>query len=73
MKTVELIAACRMVTEHHPEVEHLFVSLSGRWLFCDDCFEAPTFGPEIEIDLLETMVDSLEDLPAAFYIPEVLA
>lgn len=75
MKTTpELIAACVEVTRAFPNVDHVFISVNGRWLFCEDDFEAPVLTQdEIDISLLEAMVDSLENLPAAFYIPEVLA
>lgn len=72
----ELITACKMVVEAFPEVDHLYVSLNGRWLFCDDSYESPTFDGEVDISVLEDMVDSLDNanfgFPAAFYIPEVL-
>lgn len=75
----ELVAACKEVTEAHPEVSHLFVSLDGRWLFVDDDFNAPDFNITsvhgVRVSLLEDMVDALDrdmTLPAAFYIPGVL-
>jgi len=77
MKTSELITACKMVVAAHPEIDHLFITVSGRWLFCDDSFNAPSFGEEIDVGALEDMINSLDteysEYPIGFYIPEVLA
>lgn len=46
-------AALRHVREHHSEVTHVFFSEDGRWLYTDDDFNSPIFGPEIDESILE--------------------
>ena len=63
-----------------PSVTHVFYSADGRWLYCDDFFEAPAFAPTrgvgssmpgLALGLLETAADSVKMLPAAFALKNV--
>lgn len=56
--------ALKHVQTHHPDVIQVFYGVDGRWLYCGEDFEAPTFGPEIDIGLLEDAADEAE-LPSA--------
>lgn len=58
--------ALQHVNKHHPEVTLVFYGTDMRWFYCDEAFEAPDFGDEIDIGLLEDAVDSVEAFPAAF-------
>jgi hypothetical protein len=74
--------AVQLAVEHvvslFPKVTHIFFNVEGRWFFCDDDFEGPTFGvfrrrPEIDFPLLEEAAKSLKSLPAAFSVAKVRA
>lgn len=60
--------ALRHVASIHPEVVQVFYGVDGRWLFCGEGFEAPTFDGRIDIGLLEDAADTVEVLPAAFFL-----
>lgn len=66
--TDEVKAALKHVRLHHPEVTQVFYGVDCRWLFCGEAFEAPTFGSEIDVGLLEDAADSLNEFPCAFSI-----
>jgi hypothetical protein len=45
---------------HHPQITMVVFSSSGKWQFCDDDFDAPSFGKEIDVSLLEDAADAAE-------------
>lgn len=52
--------ALRHVQGVFPEVTQVFFGADGRWLFCDEVFDAPRFDDEIgkiDVDLLEEAAD----------------
>lgn len=62
-------AAIDAVRKYHPDVDQVFFGWDGRWLYCDEHFEAPTFSDEIDIGVLEDASDAVANdcgFPAAF-------
>lgn len=65
-------AALRHIHELFPEVTQVFYGANGRWLFCDEDFEAPDFGEapgKVDIGLLEDAADAAdndEGFPCAY-------
>ena len=47
--------ALRHVQKFHPEVTHVFYSREGRWLYCDDAFNA-----QIGAEALRTMLSAID-------------
>ena len=63
--------AFRHVRSFFPEVQYLVVDVSGRWHWFDDEFFAPSFdGIDIDIEILQDAIDSLDGFPNIFYWPE---
>lgn len=57
------------VRANYPNVTQVFFGTDGRWLFCGDAFNYPDFDvKDIDVGLLESAVDSLDFLPAAFAV-----
>lgn len=54
------------VRKFFPSVTQVFYGVDGRWLFCEEAFESPTFGDEIDVGILEDAADAVDGLPAAF-------
>lgn len=62
----EVRKALAHVREHFPEVVQVFYGVDHRWLFCDEAFEAPNFGDQLDIGILEDAADAVPTLPAAY-------
>lgn len=54
------------VREHYPNVTMVIFNKYGQWNYCDDNFESPEFGDEINQSILEDASDSVETLPNVF-------
>ena len=65
-----VLVALRHVKEHHPSVCMVVFSSAGLWNYMDDEFFAPNFGVEIDQDILECAVASVDELPAVFEIAD---
>lgn len=71
MNTPEpIITAFNHVRQHHPEVIQVFFGVDGRWMYCGDGFEAPTFGAEIDVGILEEAYAAVPYLPYAYAPPQ---
>lgn len=64
-----ILAALRHVQQFHPEVVQVFYSLDARWRFTDLNNKAPTFAPEVDVDILEDAADAVPYLPYAASLP----
>ena len=58
--------ALRHVQMHHPEVTQVFYGRDAIWYYCSDTFEAPKFGAEIDIGLLENAQAEVSTFPFAY-------
>lgn len=58
--------ALEHVRSIHPEVTQVFFGRDGNWLFCDDCFNYPSFDSRIDTELLEDALGSIRILPYAY-------
>lgn len=59
----EVIETFNYIKEIHPEVTTFIVNKEGKWLFCDNDFNAPKFLWDIDISRIEETVDSIQELP----------
>ena len=50
--------ALRHANQHFPEVTQVFYGADGRWLYCDESFNAPNFGDKVDTWLLEDAADA---------------
>ena len=53
MTSDKILAALLHVRENHEEITHVFFTQSGSWLYTDDEFNAPTFGSEVDLDVVD--------------------
>lgn len=57
-------AALRHVHGFFPDVTQVFYGADGRWMFCDEDFEAPNFDEasgKVDISLLEDAADAADN------------
>lgn len=66
--TQQVEKALKHVKEYYPDVTTVVFNKEGMWQYFTDEFEAPKFGDEIDVNILEKAVDSLEEFPAVFQI-----
>lgn len=64
----EVCVALDHVRSHYPEVVMVVFNREGRWQYMSSDFDAPTFGPEIDVGILEDAANAVSDLPAVFDI-----
>lgn len=65
-----IIRALEHVRQHHPEVTRVVYDQASRWLYLDEGGKAPTFGPEIDVGILEDAADSVIHLPAVYEVED---
>ncbi len=66
--TPEVMAALDHVISHYPSVGLVVFNGDTRWCYMDEVFNSPTFGPEIDVAILEAAADSLSSFPCVFEI-----
>lgn len=66
---MELVLLCQDIRKIHPEIDHLFVSNTGRWLFCADTTPVEFDGSE-NIEELVSAIGNLKQVPCAIYLGE---
>jgi hypothetical protein len=57
------------VRVHHPDVTHVLFMRDAQWLYITDEGDAPVFGDEIDVSILEDAADAITSLPSAYAIP----
>lgn len=56
------------VRKYYPNVTMVMFNKFGQWNYCDDDFNAPKFGDEINQSILEDAADSVDKLPNIFLL-----
>jgi hypothetical protein len=68
MMNDKIKSALDEVRKFHPQVTMVIFNKFGQWHYCDDNFDSPIFGDEINYSILEDASDSVEILPSVFHL-----
>lgn len=67
--TPKIITAIEHVRQLHPQVTRVYFDDFQRWFYTDDTQHGPTFGREVDTDILEAALDEAWEntsIPTAF-------